>query len=148
MPREATVELLYLPLSAEVSPEAKKAIPGWEKVGYDAAQPFEPILFRVYIPKVTVKKLNATFTIFIEDVTGAAQIIGEATAEGITAAGNTGPVLVERRFVPGKDATVEPEVSQLRKLTVSAEASAETFTIPANTAKCVAYLQILGLGRQ
>lgn len=148
MPRDSTVELLYLPLSAEVSPEAKKIIPGWEKVGYDVDQPLEPILFRIYIPKVTVKKLNATFTIFIEDVTGAAQIIAEATAEGITAASNTGPVLVERRIIPAKDLTVEPEVSQIRKLTIQAEASAESFTIPANTAKCVAYLQVLGLARQ
>jgi hypothetical protein len=148
MPRAATQELLYLPLAAEVSPEAKKIIPGWEKVGYDVEQPLEPVIFRIYIPKVTVKKLNATFTIFIEDVTGAAQIIQEATAEGITATGSTGPVLVERRIIPAKDLTVEPEVSQVRKLTVQAEASAESFTIPANTAKCVAYLQVLGVGRQ
>jgi hypothetical protein len=148
MPRTSTVELLYLALSAEASPTVKATIPGWTEVGYDVEQPIEPILFRLVIPKISVKALNAKVTVYLEDVTGAAQIIQESTTEGITAAASTAPLIVERRIIPSKDLTIEPERSGQRKLTVSAEASAESFTIPANTAKCVAFLQILGLGRE
>lgn len=151
MPRQPTTELAYVPLQAEVAafgPAKAVLQAGWEKLLYNIDQPAEPILFRLFIPKITVKKLNATFTIFLVDVTGAAQIIQEVTNEGITAASNSSPAYVERRIVPEKDFTVEPGKEGQRSLTIEAEVSSETVTIPANTAKCLAYLQILGLGRQ
>lgn len=149
MPRTSTQELIYVPLSAEATIGAAKAVvPGWEKIAYNIDQPAEPIMFRLYIPKFTVKALNAKPTFFIVDVTGAAQIIAEATSEGITAAASAPPMLLERRIVPEKDFTVEPGKEGQRQFTVEVEVSAESITIPANTAKCVAFAQILGIGRQ
>ncbi len=150
MPRNPGQEIFYQPLApAEIKIKAaNEAIAGFEKFAIDVEEPVEALLFRLYIPKVTVKKLNATCTIFLEDVTGAAQIIQEAIFEGITAASNTGPVIVERRYQPSKDATVEPERFGERSFTLKAEASSEEVLIPANTAKCVAFLQVLSLARQ
>lgn len=153
MPRNSTVELIYVPLAGEAKEiGAAKAVlqVGWENVNYNVDQPLEPILFRLYIPKWTIKKLNATTTLFIVDATvaGKPQIVAEATSEGETAAGNLSPILVERRLVPSKDFTEEPEKEGQRKVTIEVEVSAESITVPANTAKCVAFLQILGLGRQ
>ena len=140
---------LHQPLAEEAKEfSAKGAIGGWKELLYVVENPLEPILFDIYLPKMTVKKLNAKVTFFIEDVTGAAQILQETIIEGITAAGNASPVEVQRRIIPSKDFTIEPERTGQRKLTVSAEVSAESATIPANTAKSVAYLQVLGLGRQ
>jgi hypothetical protein len=148
MPRVGTIELAYVPLAAEATIEAKKAIKGWEGLEVEIEQPLEPILFDIYIPQMSIKKLNATVKFFIEDVTGAAQIIQETVIEGVTAVGKASPVEVQRRYVPEKDATINPTLEGIRKFTISAEASAESATIPANTAKLIAYLHILGLARQ
>lgn len=150
MPRNSTVELLYSPAlegSAAVG-AAKAVICGWKEIAYNVDEPLEPIEFTLFIPKLTVATLNATTTMFIVDVTGAAQIIAEGTAEGITAAGSTGPVIVKRRIIPEKDFTVEPGKQGRRLFTIEAEESAGTITIPANTAKTVAYVKIDGLARQ
>jgi hypothetical protein len=148
MPRDYSMELGFFPLTAEVTAEgAAKAIPGWENLEYEVAQPNEPLMARLYIPQITVKKLNATVTFTIEDTTGAAQIIQTGIVEGITAASNTGPVIVEARFKPN-ELTVNPTLPILRKLTISAATSAESYTIPKNTAKLVAFVQILDLVRQ
>lgn len=152
MPRATTVELLYLPLPEEAKEvgAAKEAFGGYKEIAYNVDQPAEPILFRLYIPKITVKKLNATVTFFVVDATvaGKTQIIAEATAEGITAASNTGPVLVERRIIPERDFTEEPGKEGRRLVTLEVECSSESVTIPKNTAKTVCFFQIMGLGRQ
>jgi hypothetical protein len=151
--RTGTQEVLYMPLAVAgaIKFEGKAILTDtkleFKALPYEVEYNLEPLLFRIYIPKITVKKLNATVTFYIEDVTGAAQIIAEATCEGITAASNTGPVLIERRFTPAVDATIEKELQGERKFTLQAEASAESAEIPTNTAKCVCFLQILGLGR-
>ncbi|HMD60424.1 MAG TPA: hypothetical protein VKG78_03285 [Opitutaceae bacterium] len=154
MPRTPSIELLYLPLAAEaLKMGAAKEILGvgnkqpLEKLQVEIEEPAEPILFCVFIPKITVKKLNATVTFFLEDVTGAAQIIQEYLYEGIVAVKGTG-LLWECRYQPSTQATITPALQGMRSFTLQAEPSAETAEIPANTAKCVAFLQILGLGRQ
>jgi len=152
MPRNATVELLYLPMPEEAKEKgaAKESFGGYKEIAYNVDQPLEPILFTLYVPKITVKKLNATATFFIVDVTVSAkpQIIAEATTEGITAASNTAPLVVQRRITPANDFTEEKEKEGRRLVTLEVECSSESVTIPANTAKCVAYLKIDGLARQ
>lgn len=156
MPRTATVELAYVPFPIEAftsSGAAKEVITTstgikLEKINYQIDQPLEPILWTIHIPKITVKAANATVTFYLEDVTGAAQIIGEWTTEGITATTQAAPLTAQRRIIPSKDLTIEPELEGQRKWTLQVESSAETIKIPANTAKCVAFLKLDGLARQ
>jgi hypothetical protein len=149
MPRDATIETNYFPMTAAGAvTAANAALAGFSGFTYDVEQAWEPLLFRVYIPKITVATLNATVTFSFVEETGAPQTLQEAIVEGITAAGNTGPVIVERRIVPEKDLTITPTLVGPRKVSVFAQASAGTATIPANTATTVAFLQILNLARQ
>ena len=154
MARTPSQEVLYMPLAVAgaVKFEAKAILSDtkleFKAIPYEVEFPNEPLLFRLYAPKLTVKKAANAVVFFILDVTGASQIIAEAACEGITATKNIpAPFLMERRFTPGTDATVTPELSGERKFTLEAESAAESAEIPVNTAKCVAYFQILGLGR-
>lgn len=151
MPRDLTIELAYVAMVGEAviaGKEAFAAATGWNEINYEVANPNEPLLARVYIPQVTVKKLNATGKIFIEDVTkGEAQILQEAIFEGVTAASNTGPVLCEVRFVPAA-LTKNPTYQGPRALRISGEPSAESFTVVKASATVVPFVQILNLARQ
>ena len=156
MPRTPTTELQYLPVAAEEQ-EFKAAKEYWGQLKgtkfefkglpLEIENPFEPILLRLVIPKIKVTKVNGLLTLFFEDVTGAAQIIQETVIGGGAATATVGGFIIERRYMPGKEATIEPELSGQRKFSIQGEVAAETVTIPANTAKCVAYWQVLGLGR-
>lgn len=152
MPRTPTVEILYMPLPEAIAAfgPAKGIVGGYKEIAYEIEESLEPILFELYIPKITVATLNATATFFIVDTTVPAkpQIVAEATAEGITAAGSTGPVIVRRRIIPERDFVEEPGKQGRRTFNIEAEASAGTITVPANTAKCIAHVKIDGLGRQ
>lgn len=154
MPRTSTVELLYMPMPEEAKEKgaAKETFGGYKEIAYNVDQPFEPILFTLYLPKVTVKKTVTIVTFFIVDVTVAAkpQIIAEGSTENQTAGAGatTGPVLVTRRIIPAIDLVEEKEKEGRRLVSCEVEAAAESATVPANTAKCVAYLKIDGLARQ
>lgn len=157
MPRNATIELYYLPLAAEAyAIAAAKEILGTgnkqplEKLAIQIDQPLEPILVTFFLPTIKIKKEKATVTFFLEDVTGAAQIIQEGFAYNATAAEQVkgSSLIIQRRIIPAKDFTVEPELEGERKWTIQAEASAETAEVPVTTAKKVPFLKVDGIGRQ
>lgn len=154
MPRNTSVELLYLPLIEEAKEKgaAKEVMGGYKEIAYNIDEPLEPILFTLYLPKVTVKKTVTIATFFIVDTTVAAkpQIIAEGSTENQSAGAGatTGPFILCRRVIPERDFTEEPAKQGRRTFSIEVEAAAESITVPANTAKTVAYVKIDGLARQ
>ncbi len=149
MPRAVTQEIFYTTVAvAKFEPTTATAFPELKEVTYDVEQPWEPLLFRLVIPNLEAESLNASITIAFEDLTGAAQIFQESTFAAKGVAANTYNPIVERRIVPEKDFTITPTVAGPRKLTVTLAASSGKAIVPANTAKKVAYFQILNLARQ
>ncbi len=152
MPRDATSELAYVPLTANPAAitNVSTAIPGWAGIGYEVEQPADPIVVEVYIPQLTVATLNATVTWLIQDQTVAGQFVTVQTtiSEGITAAGNCGPVLLKARFQPSAFAAASnPNLQGPRLLAILAATSASTAQIVASAAG-PAYVQVLDLARQ
>jgi hypothetical protein len=150
MPGEVNVELAYVPMVGEAVIGAKEvfaAATGWEAINFQVAYTNAPIIVELYIPQVTVKKLNATGKIFIEDFTNKeATVLQEGIFEGITAASNTGPVIVKTRFVPAQLA--KNPTAEERVLRITGEPSAESFTVVKASATVVPYIKIDSLQRQ
>jgi hypothetical protein len=149
MPRAQTHEIYYTPVAAaKFEPTVAAAFPELNGITYDIEQPWEPLLFRLVIPNLEIETLNAVATIAFEDETGVAQIFQESAFGGKLPAASQLGVVVERRIVPEKDFTITPTASGPRKLKVTLAGSAGKVIIPANTAKKVAFFQILNLARQ
>jgi hypothetical protein len=152
MPRDPTSELAYVPLNANPAAltNVSAAVAGWAAVGYEVEQPQDPILVEIYIPQLTIVTLNAILTLTLVDQTVAGQFVTlqTAIAEGITAAGNTGPVIVKARFQPQNfPALSTPGLQGPRLLALNGITSAGNAQIVASAA-ITAYFQVLDLARQ
>lgn len=151
MPRDATSELAFIGVNASPAniTNVSAAIAPWAAVGYEVEQLADPLVCEIYIPQITVSTLNATVTFTLQDTTVAGQFVTlqTAIAEGITAAGNTGPVVVKARWQVSAFPALSVPVQGPRQLTLNAITSAGTATITASAA-IQAYLQVLDLARQ
>jgi hypothetical protein len=151
MPRAQTQELFYTPVAvAKFEPTVTEAFVELKKVVYEIEQPWEPLLFRLVLPTVEIEtaKASATVKFLDETVAGKSQIFQEAVFGTEGAAKGVSSIVVERRIVPERDFTEQPAVPGPRILIVELAASAGKVIVPANTAKKVAYFQILNLARQ
>lgn len=151
MPRAQTHELFIANICiAKFEPTVTEPFVELKKVVYQIEQPWEPLLFRLVIPTIEVETAKAAATIkFIDEtVAGKPQIFQESVFGTEGAAKQAYAIVVERRIVPERDFTESPSVSGPRTLIVELAASAGKAIIPANTAKKVAFFQILNLARQ
>lgn len=151
MPRDATSELAYIPLTASPAniTAAAAAIAGWAAIGYEVEQPQDPILVEVYFANLVIATLNATVTVTIQDQTVAGQFVTITTAilEGITAAGGNA-YIVKARFQPQNFAALsQPALQGPRQLAILGQTSASTATVTASATQ-ISYVQILDLARQ
>jgi hypothetical protein len=151
MARDQTQEVFYTPVAvAKFEPTATEAFVELKKVQYLVEQPWEPLLFRLVIPTIEVEtaKASATIKFLDETVAGKSQIFQESVIGTEGAAKQAYAWVIERRIVPERDFTEVPTQPGPRVLIVELAASAGKAIIPANTAKKVAYFQILNLARQ
>lgn len=151
MPRAQTQELFYTPVAvAKFEPTTTEAFVELKKVTYDVEQPWEPLLFRLVIPTIEVENAKAAATIkFLDEtVAGKSQIFQEAIFGTEGPAKGVSAIVIERRIVPERDFTEVPTAPGPRILIVELAATAGKVIVPANTAKKVAYFQIINLARQ
>lgn len=151
MPRAQTHEIFYTTVCvAKFEPTTTEAFPELAKVKYQIEQPWEPLLFRLIIPTIEIENAKASFTVkFIDEtVSSKTQIFAEFISGTEGAAKGVQTVYLERRIVPERDFTEVPTTQGPRVLIVELAASAGKVIIPANTAKKVAYFQILNIARQ
>ena len=149
MPRDATQVLANVQLFASPAAITNSAAPvaGLAAIGAEIEQPYDPLLFIVSLPTVTISTLNAVLSLNIYDITGAGQQLCSWAIEGITAAGNAGPPALILPYIPALQATVNPTLAGPRTFQLIGVTTAGTATLVAAANAPISFL-ILDLARR